>query len=368
MIRVACVAVLLALAAQTTTVHFNYHGDWSGLFCVGDRAKIPAELPRPFVFADSWGYDGQAYRIIAHDPLFRRDFAKYIDAPRMRYNRILVPGLAALLSLGSDKVVEPMYVAVMLAFTGLGAYCLALFSVRLGRSDWFGLLFLLVPATLVGLDRMTVDLALAALCVAYLVARPGSAGWLAVLIGAALCRETGFLLIGAAALVRPYRWSALFCALPALIWQAFTAAHTAPIPGGMFGPIPLYGLTYRILHPMGYPLEGLRMAVVQTFDYVALLGAAMALPALWALRKRLRDSPELLSFALPFLFVSYADVWSGPYAFGRTMTPLWLFLACRGAQQQSWICLAPVALIDSRIGLQLAAQVVQTVRTIFTGS
>jgi hypothetical protein len=356
----------LALGAEALAVHAIYRGEWSGLFCVGDRQKLPPDLPPPYLFVDSSGYDGQFYRLIAHDPLFRRGFARAVDAPRMRYNRILVPGLASLVAAGDDRLVEPAYLAVMLAFVGLGSFFLARIA---GGHQWppmAGLLFLLVPATLVGLDRMTVDLALAALCLGYAALRPASPAWLATLAAAALCRETGFLLIAAAVFsqIRARDWRvaglALAAALPALCWYAFVAAHTDPVSaGGYLNPVPFYGLVSRFLHPMQYPLQGWKFALVQIFDYVALAGAAFAWAGLWTLRKNLWSNPELIAFALPFVFISYADVWSEPYAFGRTMTPLWLFLALRGAESGRWICLAPVLLIDARIGLQLASQGLQ---------
>ena len=50
-----------------------------------------------------------------------------------------------------------------------GAYWLAGCAVRIGRNAAWGLAFLLVPATAVSLDRMTVDLPLVALAAGLLL-------------------------------------------------------------------------------------------------------------------------------------------------------------------------------------------------------
>src|SRR5437762_10428566 len=87
---VAAVAIWLALL-----IHFDYGGNWTALFCIGEHALPPAELAQN---AYRWkgfdGYDGQYYRDVAHDPLFRKGYARFTDFPRMRYNRILLPAMA----------------------------------------------------------------------------------------------------------------------------------------------------------------------------------------------------------------------------------------------------------------------------------
>ena len=62
----ACLAIALlcaglALAWQSLTVHYNYGGNWSALFCTGSQRRIPPALAQEdiYTFADSTGYDGQ---------------------------------------------------------------------------------------------------------------------------------------------------------------------------------------------------------------------------------------------------------------------------------------------------------------------
>ena len=88
---IALLAALLVLAWQATTVHFNYAGNWTGLFCTGASLPVPPELDAGTVRSvHPIGYDGQMYRYIAHDPFFQRDYARYVDDDRLRYRRCLL--------------------------------------------------------------------------------------------------------------------------------------------------------------------------------------------------------------------------------------------------------------------------------------
>lgn len=371
-LRVALLAAALAFSSEALTVHFNYAGNWTGLFCVGERWQQPPDLERPYEFHDSWGYDGQFYRLIAHDPLLRRGYAHYLDDPQYRYSRILIPALAYSLALGDDRFIDYVYIAIMLVFVFVGAYWLAMLAEQQGWPLATGLLFLLVPAVLVGMDRMAIDLALAALCVGFAALRKGSAGWLAILACAALCRETGLLLIAAACASALWESQfrraifAAFTALPALVWLWFEHGRAPASPIVRVSLVPLAGFITRWWHPMQYSLSPLIASVTEALDYVALAGVALAVWCCWRLRSKWIEFPELVAYAIPVLFVSLPDVWTEPFAFGRTMTPFWLFVAIRGAQSRQWIALAPMALIDVRIVWQLGSELLGILRGLVT--
>ena len=311
---------------------------------------------------------------MAHDPLLRRGYARYLDDPQYRYSRILVPALAYGFALGDDRFIDYAYIAIMLAFVFAGAYWLAMLAEQQGWPLSTGLLFLFVPAVLVGMDRMAIDLALAALCVAFVALRKGSAGWFAVLVSAALCRETGLLLIAAACVSA--LWERQFrraigvglTAVPALVWLWWLARHAPASAIVRTSFIPLTGFIMRWWHPMHYSLSPTIATVTQVFDYVALAGVALAVWCWWRLRARWIEFPELTAYAIPVLFVSLPDVWTEPFAFGRTMTPFWLLVAIRGAQSRQWIALAvaPMALIDLRIVWQLGSEILGILRGLVT--
>jgi hypothetical protein len=109
------------------------------------------------------GYDGQFYRFIAHDPFLRQGTPAYLDGPVSRSYRILVPLLAWILAGGRQGLIDGAFVLVIAASVFGGVYWLACAMVRLGRNAAWGLLFLALPGTIVSVDRMTVDVALAAL-------------------------------------------------------------------------------------------------------------------------------------------------------------------------------------------------------------
>src|SRR2546422_8551934 len=103
----ALLAVALLTLWQFLTVHYNRHDNWTALFCTGAKAQVPPQLaPATYRFANSVGYDGQMYRYVAHDPLARLGLKEYIDAPRLRYRRILIPALAFALAAGRQELVD----------------------------------------------------------------------------------------------------------------------------------------------------------------------------------------------------------------------------------------------------------------------
>src|SRR5262245_30647670 len=103
---------------MTINVVRNYGGNVTGLFYTGRAASLPPQLPPDHTWRvnDQAGYDAQYYHLIAHDPLIVRNFEPFIDNPRVRWRRIGVPGLAALITAGSDQYVDYGYVAIQLVF------------------------------------------------------------------------------------------------------------------------------------------------------------------------------------------------------------------------------------------------------------
>ena len=191
----SCIAVG---AWQFTTVQINFEGKITGLFCIGRDFRIPERAQQTIpIFRQTapFGYDWTLYWLIALDPVFEHGTVPYLDDLRVRYRRILVPALAYSFALGNASWTPFAYVSVVLGFVFLGVFATARLFVANGLSTLHGLWFLLLPATLTSVDRMTVDVALAALLAVWLL-RPGVL-WLRciVLMAAALTRETGLLLI-----------------------------------------------------------------------------------------------------------------------------------------------------------------------------
>ena len=380
--RLRCLLTGLGCAAvvfcwQLLTVHYNYQGQWNALFCTGDRLPLPQQLANEhlYLFRTTYGYDGAYYHYIAHDPFFQRGLARYIDAPRFRYRRILIPLAAYLLSFGHSDWVDAAYISTVLLTVFFGAWWLGIYCSRMKLSAEWGFGFLLLPATLVSIDRMTVDIALAALCVGFVlfIDQGSERAVYGVLAAAPLVRETGFLLVAAYALYLVWTrriWNALLfstAAIPALGWYLFVQLHTPPYSVELFSPVPWKGLIVRLLQPVYYPLTPIVNGMLMLLDYAAL--AAVALAIVLAIRlalNRLSGPIEfnIYVFALAATFVSAREAWLDAYAFTRGFSPLLLFLALTGVSKRRWIYAAPLVLAFPRVALQLAPQALKIVTSL----
>ncbi len=365
----ALAAVALVVAWQAATVQYNYNGDWTALYYTGAWLRLPPALAaeRIYTFPNTTGFDGEWYHLVAHDPLMRKGYAAYADNARLRWRRILVPGLARALAAGDDERVDSAYPAVIAIFIGLGVYWSAVFSKRLRLAPAWGLGFLLLPATIVSADRMTVDVALAALCAGFAVYSVTGNRMLlwAVLMLAPLVRETGLALVAGwiafLAVRRRWREAAWYAtaAIPALCWFAYVDEHTHMDATPWLTRVPFGGIARRLLHPIIIDTSTRWLREAAMLDYLAVLGITAAfLVAAWLAWRR-QCSPITFAawaFALTAVFLA-KDIWVDAYSFGRTQTPLLFLLALYGMGTRRFWMTAPVLLMLPRLLFQLAVQV-----------
>ncbi|HLJ47436.1 MAG TPA: hypothetical protein VKU01_15575 [Bryobacteraceae bacterium] len=364
----AAACTVLLFAWQAFAVYGNYHGNWTALFCTGAKMPVPASLHETiWTFKNSYGYDGQMYHYIAHDPWFKRGLDQYVDARRMRYQRILLPGLAHLLAFGEDRYVDAAYIVCVLLCIFLGSLWLGQYAQLHRYSPWIGLAFAAVPAVLVSIDRLTVDVVLACLCVGFALFVERCPGWplYTVLAVAPLARETGFILlgsyVGALLLKRQFRRAAIFitAGLPALAWYRFVALHTATENhASWFSLVPFSGYFQTLLHPVAYPFSLPVVAVARTLDYAALAGIGLAIGWVLILLYRRAIDPlaaAIYGFTALAAFLSLGEIWAEAYAYGRSFTPLLLLLAIVGLRTRRLAMAVPMLLVTPRILLQFAA-------------
>lgn len=374
----AVLACALVLFWQFLTVHYNRNGNWTALFCTGQNQRVPPELVAgTYRFQGVAGYDGQMYRYVAHDPFLQRGFAEYLDSPVLRYRRILVPVLAFLLAGGRQPWIDTSYVVVVLAFTWLGCYWLSRYAAALGFHPAWALAFLFVPATLISMDRMTVDGALAALTaglVYYSVLRSSLKLYI-ILVLACLTRETGALLLAGCCVselaakhfTRALLWST--SCLPALGWYLFLNRHlhlstVAPgVPGWVFrrlGP----GILGRLVHPVPYPFPRSAELLAQSLDVLALAGIILAcIVAILLLRVRPLN-PSLLAalcFAALVAAMTTPRFWDHCFNFARVFSPLLLLIVTEAIaspwrRNWWWLAVVPTGLVDPRVALELGSQ------------
>ncbi len=371
----ALICTLLGLSWQLLTVHYNYGGNLTALFCTGSKFPTPPELAGEhiYVFPASGGYDGQSYHYIAHDPLFRNGIGRAVPDPLLRYRRILLPGMAYLAALGRQRWIDVSYVACNLGFLFLGSWWLALLLMRLRIHPWFAVFYVLVPASLISLDRLVVDLALTSLCLGFAVYASSGPKWklYAVLVAAALCRESGFLLTAAYALdmlgLRRFRLSLLFTTaiLPAVAWNAYVSLCIRGGPAFELRHfIPLWGLIRTLWLPASYPFGPLTNAVIRAFDGLELAGLTLAMAlALRGLRKALSDPVRTACWLWAVFGLTLSEsVWTDCYAGARILSPLLLFLFLRSLSGEGKLGRLPLAMVVPRVWLQIAPQVLGVLR------
>ena len=356
---------------QFATVHFNYSGNWTALFCTNpDWPRPPfaaSENIHPF---PNSGYDGQMYHFIAHDPWMTRGAVAAMDDPSLRYRRILVPVLAWTLALGRDSAIHTAYYAVILGFVFLGVYWMARAMLLRGRHPAWGLMFAAMPGVLVSMDRMTVDVALGALAAGFVVYSGSRWKLLPILVCAALTRETGLLLTAGYGVFLLSRrrfadllWTAA-TAVPAMLWYGYVSRHTPPEKlSGIGSLIPLAGWLERVAHPVVYPLPHWPALAAHELDYVALAGVALmlghAVLLAWERRWNARAAAIYL-FAAAIAFIGSRSVWEDAFGYGRVVTPLLVLLAAEDSRPR--LAFLPTALIDARIGLNFLTQIKGVVR------
>ncbi|MBI3469894.1 MAG: hypothetical protein HY013_00890 [Candidatus Solibacter usitatus] len=381
-LKIGILAAHLAFAAQFLAITSSFGGDWTAFFSTGSVLPVPRSLAEAlYVFPDTLGYDGQYYHYMAHDPLIRGGLREFIDTPRLRYRRILVSGLAWLVSGGAPRGIHIALVLVNLAFTALGAYWLSRYALVKGWPPAWGLAFLLLPAVAIGLDRLTVDLALAALCVAFAlyVETEERIKLYTVLVVAGLARESGLLLIAACglALARRRQWKAAALlaasAAPALAWYSYVHLHTPEYhaPPGV-GPawlplsVPGFALLGRFLEPFRYTERApLIAATALTLDYLSLAGAVAALVlAVKSAARREAGPLDLAALLYAALAMASGTImgWADPFGYPRILSPLVLFLALLGLSARSPALLVPWILMLPRVWLQLGPRAVSLAR------
>ena len=367
-LAVGVAALLLVLAWQVIVVHFGYGDNWSGLFHIGDRWPLPPALAGDGarVSPNDPGYDGVFYHLAAHDPWLTRGFWRFADNPSLRWRRILLPGLAWIAALGDDARIHAAYVGINLLFVFLGAWWLARFSASKKGSISFGLGFLAVPSVLVSMDRLTVDTALAALTIGLFVYAADEQVWKqsAILALCPLARETGLCLSAGTALQalrtrrwKQFLWTAL-SALPFLFWAGFVSRNTTNDATPWLS-LPFAGIIRRTLTPVVYPITGRGIALAAGLDYLALLGvwAAIILAAYLALKRKSGLIEYCIyGFAFAAVWLSKADIWTGAYEFGRTLSPLMILLGLISVRERIWWFLLPLVCTLPRIFLQLLVQ------------
>jgi len=282
-----------------------------------------------------------------------------------------LPGTSVSLTFGGqDRLVDTTFFGVIWLSVFLGAYWVSRSAGHLGWHPAWGLCFLLVPATLISIDRMTVDLTLTALTAGFAYyAREGPSWRLGtVLACAALTRETGVLLLAGYGLYllsrRLWARAILFAAAgaPLLVWLGF-------LEKAMRGVHPDTGFPYRTGAPFGiclfmsppYPGPEILAWILRALDYLVMTGVLLA--AFLAVRhvlKRPRTPEGFVAWMFVLMLVPIVTVFNlyDPYTYPRLISPLLVLVALQELPARAWLGLLPLAFLSARAAVQLGTQVV----------
>jgi hypothetical protein len=364
--------MLLVFVWTAARIHYAFGGNWTAVFCTGKIFRVPPDLAAGTYRFEGLGYDGQFYRYLAHDPFLQKGYSRYVDAPQLRFRRLLVPLAAWLFGFGQSHRIDGAYIAVEMLFLGLGGYWCARLLARRGRSPLWGLLFVVVPATLASFDRMLVDGPLAALFAGFLLyceEERWTRVWVLAML-AALTRETGLLL--SAALVtdglwhRDWRRAAWLASsgVPAAAWYGYLATslpHDGPVT---VLAVPAWGLLRRMLWLRPYPDPRLQL-LLRVTDFLAVLGLAISiiLAVRWLLESRLGPVTLCVGF-----FAALALVLGAPghmidaFGFARPVSPLLLWIMIEAVSRKAWNALAPPLLVSLSASLVFANPLVTVLK------
>jgi len=331
--------VILLCALVYVGATLAWHGwDPMSFVIIGERFD-------PGIPGGSLGYDGQFVYQIARDPL---GGWRYLDVPAYRYQRILYPMLARVLSLGYTSLLPWVLVLINLAALSGGTALTEAILVENGDSRWYALTYglyigLLMPVRL-DLTEPLAYLLVQAGVLAFSRGRAWpSAAWFML---AALTRETTLLFALAYGLhllsVRrwgmAFRWGSVVI-IPFLAWQVVLRAWLGSWGLGSGGALstPFEFIPFRgwwmmaSINPPAFIVMSLVVVPLALLPAVlALIAALRALvrgcraPAVWA----------LLTNALVFPFLPTSNVLD-PLGLSRMTAGLVTAVLNFGAQQRA---------------------------------
>ncbi len=364
----------LAVVWIALVVNSVYGGHLTGLFFHGQPFPVPPELNSiPLYVHPNAGYDGQFYRMVAHDPFLTRGFWAYMDSASLRASRVLVPFAAWLLGAGNDRAIDVAYIAIQVLSIGIGVFVTGLLARLHTRSTWWAVSYLLAPVVWLSLERQLLDGPFLALTCAWIWAVTTGRWGIATVMAAsaALCRETGVILVGAlglaALLDRQWRRAAfaVLSILPSLAWLMYTramlplqdslAATNLGYRGGRWNP-PLQSIIKRFWNwpefPGLNPEWQMPQHVTELFAVAGVLFAVLY--AFRAAVKWPRDPVALAAagFALLAALLPSWRFFAEFYGFGRSFAPLLFLVMILGWRTQPRIAAIPTGLQYPRFLLE----------------
>jgi hypothetical protein len=351
----ASFCVLLGFVWQLLQVYAAYGGNWSALFHHGYNAPVPRDeiFAGTYVFP-TWGYDGEYYRMVAHDPWIRGNYFRIMDMARMRYRRALLPLLAYITADGKQRFIDFTYLLWLLISIWAGVFWLAKYLMLWHYHPRWSCCYLLIPGVFSALEQATIDVALISITIGfiYYTAAGETKKRYYLLPFAPLIRETGLILPLATAVYEfvRRRWrSALGCLaalLPACGWFLFVAMRIPPDSAHHFSYVPLGKFWYHLVHHDTKPVLAENVAM-QIGYYLGVAGILLAFTlSVWTwYRARNLECFAAIGFTVVAVLFDSTGLWMSVKHFGRVFAPLLLLLALQYPSLKKRILVAPLLLM-----------------------
>lgn len=287
------VLVLVVTVIYLGAILVIHDGDPKAFVTLGECFSVCAGADGEDCLEGTEGYDGQFAYYIARDPL---DSPACLDIPAYRMQRILLPALARVLSLGYTPLIPWALVAINLVALVGGTALLEDLIVRQGVSRWYALSYGLFVGVVMAVRLSTTEALAYGLVIAGIWygqrERPVYAALLFALAG--LAKETtGLFTTGYLLYYGLHRqwWPALrmglIVGLPFAAWQLVLYAWFGEFGAGSGG---AKGTPFEII-----PYNGVwKIATEGGFLPFLVLGVLLimpstVLPSLWALWRTVRD-------------------------------------------------------------------------------
>lgn len=376
--RHLAIAAMIAITVWWgLAVRHAYEGHWNALYYTGSKMRMPEWLEsreRIYRASGPVGYDGQWFHVLAHRPLEFRESARYMDAPKMRCQRILLPLAAWLLAFGRFEWVDPAYFLLVLVSMGAGVWWTARLAQLRGASAAWGLAFLVLPASMSSIDRMLSDgplVAAAAGFFFFVETGRRRAAWVLTAL-APFVRETGLMLAAGGFVVALWRrrWKAagvwLCAGAPFLVWML----DLRDLPGGTaFVWKGVFASAVRILaQPTEYPFAPWLRLTLQAMDAASLAGflaaSVMAVILVWRRGQEISDARSTAwitgalfgAAALALAHLEPRHAWDDFYSYGRVFSPIFLVLFLEGLERRrAAAALFVLAPVSARMAVQFAS-------------
>ncbi len=330
----ACALAALLLASSFALVLLQKRGwDASALVVAGDQFASPAEVPAGLrVERSSAGYDGQFYYRLALDPFTTRwiDYGIRFDYPTYRQQRILMPLLIWILSVGTPAAVPVLFIIVNVLAVVMLAWSSALLVRDIGVNVWWSAAVWLYPGWVLTMARDCVEIMEVALLISMALALRRKRVVVATLLGicAVLTKETALLGVAAlaAAHLAPLPFVAPAAAHFGLKMVLFRVWDAKPSLGLGHFSVPFAGLVAVAASPTSllWKIEVLAIVV-------------MAVLALLSIRRA--PLPLVIAFAayVPLVAILDQSFWIEDWSFLRATSEYWVLAGAVAAVSHRWI-------------------------------